>query len=185
MQKDLIKDEWPYNIKFQQFATFLGLTTEKDAKGVKWPHGDLMAKKVEDLYLWGKINSNSIDDDDIKKAVFDLQRRIGVNWIGKSLIDKLWQHVKFDTKVKPTEKQIESLRKKEREIEKESTNVGEEVKIATGEKGEALKGKPPSTIQSIAERNVAYEIRKENEIIITNKRTRALVSEPLDMEETK
>ena len=58
--------QWPRNTRFQDFATFLGLRVEKDGKGIFWPYSNLTIQKLEELYKWGKVKSNSLNHEDIK-----------------------------------------------------------------------------------------------------------------------
>lgn len=97
---------WPFNPNFQDFASFLGLPAEKDAKGVNWRFDEKTASKMQQIYLWGMIRSKSNDHDIIKKAIYELQRKVGVNWQGKTLIERLWQHTTFDTNFKKTLEQF-------------------------------------------------------------------------------
>lgn len=92
------QDEWPYSPKFQEFANFLGLPATKDAKGVNWRYDKKTAEKIEELFAWGKDKSGSEDIVDVMLAVRALQRDLGVNWKGKTLVDHLWGFIKLDTK---------------------------------------------------------------------------------------
>lgn len=82
--------------RLYDFMSFLGLV-EQDAKGADWNFGRKIGEKVERLYLYGKVMSKSDDHEDIKRVIYDLQRKVGVNWTGKTLVDRLWQHTMLDT----------------------------------------------------------------------------------------
>lgn len=107
----LTKDEWPYSPKFQEFATFLGLPAEKDAKGVNWRQDKKMANKMEALYAWGKYRAESEDIVDVMLAVRQLQKDLGVNSRGKTLVDHLWGWTQLDTKTDKLAKQMERIEK--------------------------------------------------------------------------
>ena len=94
---NLKMNEWPYSPKFHDFSSFLGLPAAKDSKGIYWRGDERTAKKMEDIYGWGKAKSKSKDHEDVKLSVKKLQGRIGVNWRGKLLVDKLWEYVRMDT----------------------------------------------------------------------------------------
>ena len=88
-----IRNEWPYTPEFQDFANFLGLPSEKDSRGINWRYDDKTAKKIEEVYLWGKNKSEGGDHIRTKLAVKELQKQLGVNWKGKTLVDHLWQYI--------------------------------------------------------------------------------------------
>ena len=90
--------KYPYDPKFQEFADFLGLPSAKDATGVYWRGNDNVAKKIEELYVWGKEKSKSEDMVDVMLAVRSLARDLGVNYKGKLLVDHLWGFTQLDTK---------------------------------------------------------------------------------------
>lgn len=179
-RQDLVENKFPYNEKFRSFVDFLGLPTEKDGKGSRWPYREATAKKVEDLYMWAKVMSNSVDEGKIRKQIIKLRKAVGVNWIGESLIENLWQHIKFDSQYKPTKRQIEALQKKEKGLDLKEKEYGESVEF---EKNEEVKPKEelPAKLSPILQRNVKYRIKPKNEIKITKTRTRVEKPEPLDM----
>ena len=87
--------DWHYNPKFHDFATFLGLN-ERDAKGVNWKADKTTREKMGQVYLWGALKADTDDHQKIKAEIYKLQRAVGINWVGKSLVDRLWQHTVFD-----------------------------------------------------------------------------------------
>lgn len=113
-KSDLVKDEWPYSPTFQKFATFLGLTATKDAKGVNWRYDRKTADKIEEIFVWGKKKSKSDDPIDVMLMVKKLKGELGVTFEGKKLVDHLWGFVRLDTKT------IEATEEMKR-IEKEKT----------------------------------------------------------------
>lgn len=117
---DLLKDEWPYSIKFHEFATFLGLSSDKDAKGVNWRYDKKTAKKIEELYIWGKRKTGSEDPLDIMIAVKQLNRDLGITFRGKKLVDHLWGYTQLDTKTISLDEAREKVEKeKSLYVEKE------------------------------------------------------------------
>src|SRR3990167_2638520 len=134
------KDKWPYSPIFQDFADFLGLSAERDAKGMNWRHDQKTIDKIQKIYFWGMVKAQSNDHDKIKEIVYNLQRKVGVNWVGKTLIDRLWQHTIFDTSFK---RQIEKLSKQiEANEQKEAKKIEEPVRIERPEKGIPASTKP-------------------------------------------
>lgn len=107
------RGDWMINPRFQDFASFLGLT-ERDAKGVNWKADDKTRRQMKDIYDWATFSSKSEEQSDIKKKVYDLQREVGVNWTGKLLVDRLWQHTSFDSKF---QKHLSSLKDKPKNVE--------------------------------------------------------------------
>lgn len=108
---------WPFSPKFLDFASFLGFNSNKDRKGVHWQYDEKTTNRIEEIYLWGRIMANSSNHEDIKETVYNLKREIGVNWIGKSLVDDLWQYIQFDSKF---------ARKKNEILKKALAEKGEE-----------------------------------------------------------
>src|SRR3990167_3801708 len=104
-------NEWPYSIKFQDFATFLGLPANKDSKGIYWRGDYKTAKKIEEIYSWGKSATNSDDHIRVKTAIKTLQRKLGTNMQGKSLVDVLWQYTQMATEQAFLDEQLGQLRK--------------------------------------------------------------------------
>ena len=96
--------EWPYSPKFQKFADFMGLPATKDSKGVNWRYDEKTAKRLEEIYLWGKEVADSEDPVDIMYAVNNLRKELGVNWKGKTLTDHLWGYIRLDIKDKLLDK---------------------------------------------------------------------------------
>jgi len=93
-------NEWPNSPKFQEFANFLGLTPNRDAKGIDWRYDSKVAKKIEEIYAWGKLRSDSEDPLDIMLEVKRAIRDLGVPYRGKTLVDHLWGWTQLDSKAK-------------------------------------------------------------------------------------
>lgn len=93
------RGNWQMNPRFHDLCSFLGLT-ERDAKGVNWKADEKTRAKLEDLYMWGALRGNTDDHEKIKEQIHKLQRSVGVNWTGKTLVERLWQHTIFDSKFK-------------------------------------------------------------------------------------
>lgn len=128
-------ESWPYNPKFQDFCTFLGFGAESDKKGVKWGHDKKTAEKIEEIYLWGRIMAGSADHEAIKETVYGLRQRLGQNWIGETLVDGLWQHIKFDVAYKAKRKALleKGLASQETEPEEEPKETVEKELPASGQ----------------------------------------------------
>ena len=176
MDTRLNTNRWPYDPNFQDFATFLGLKAERDGKGIIWPYSDKTAIKLEDLYKWGKIKSESFKHEDIKRVVYDLTKKAGVNWIGETLIDKLWQHIQFDSDIKNAD--YKQLEQKEQKIKEKQNQTGKEIKL---DKSDEKKPKElmPATVKPIKMKHITYRVRPQNEIHIVNKRSKPLISEAI------
>ena len=85
------------NPQMHDLLNFFGLI-QHDAKGMHWDIDEKVSKKLERLYIWAAYKSKSSDYEEIKNKLYDLQRNVGVNWTGRLLVDKLWQHTMFDSK---------------------------------------------------------------------------------------
>ena len=137
-------DKWPFSPVFQDFADFLGLSPDKDARGVNWRYDQKTADKMQKIYVWGMVKSKTNDHEKIKEMVYNLQRKIGTNWEGKTLVDRLWQHTMFDTQFK---KEVDKLYK---QIETNEEKKEEEpVKVDRPEKGMPAEAKPLKKIEKI------------------------------------
>ena len=161
-------DKWPFSPSFQDFADFLGLSPDKDAKGVNWRFDQKTADKMQKIYVWGMVKSKTNDHEKIKEMVYNLQRKIGTNWEGKTLIDRLWQHTMFDTQFK---KEVEKLYK---QIESNKEEKEEPVKVDRPKKG------IPKEASPINERKVKYETY-EPDIKIKNIKGSGIKSEPIEI----
>src|SRR3990167_5674063 len=124
-------NEWPYSIKFQDFATFLGLPANKDSKGIYWRGDYKTAKKIEEIYSWGKSATNSDDHIRVKTAIKTLQRKLGTNMQGKSLVDVLWQYTQMATEQAFLDEQLGQLRKEkiQEKAKKQVAKAAEQVKV--------------------------------------------------------
>ena len=152
--------DWPFSPKFQDFSTFLGLSAERDAKGINWRFDEKTSKKIEQIYVWGMLKAKSGDHDEIKKVVFDLQKKVGVNWVGKTLVDRLWQHTMFDTNFK---KEIESfIKSKQKEIVEEQEQKEKEMEKKVDDRPQ--KGIPAPTKKLGKIENVIRSMKNEMEI---------------------
>ena len=176
-RQDLVENKWYYDQKLRDFASFLGLVIDKDVRG----HDESLGKKIEDLYVWGKIKAKSINDEKIKEQVFALQKSVGTSAIGKTLVDKLWQHVKFDSTYKPTKKEIDSLIKEEQRLKDVLDRFGEDVELPSSKTEETPEEKPPATIKPISDKSVSHDIEPKHEVKITETKTKPLKTEPIKM----
>ncbi len=105
-QTNIEPNEWPYSPKFHDFANFLGLSGAKDSRGIYWRGDEKTAGKVEEIYKWGQASSGSDDHTRIKTQISKLQRNLGTNMRGKSLIDLLWQYTAMNTQVDHLKEEI-------------------------------------------------------------------------------
>jgi len=106
-----VSDDWPNSPKFQEFATFLGLPAEKDARGINWRHDKKTAQKIEEIYAWGKLVSDSEDPVEIMLSVKQAIRDLGVQVRGKTLVDHLWGWTQLDSKAQGLRNQIDKIDK--------------------------------------------------------------------------
>ena len=137
-------DKWPFSPAFQDFADFLGLSPDKDSRGINWRYDKKTADKMQKIYVWGMIKAKTNDHEKIKEIVYNLQRKIGTNWEGKTLIDRLWQHTMFDAQFKKeVEKLYEQIETKEEEKKEEP------IKVERPEKGIPAKVKPLKKIEKV------------------------------------
>lgn len=148
--------------KLYDFMSFLGLV-EEDAKGIDWSFGRKIGDKLERLYLWGKIKSNSDDHEKIKQALYGLQKKMGINSLGKTLVDEMWRYTMIDTAF---QKKAESLSK----VKSEKPKI---------EKKEDLRS-PVGKQQPI--RDIKPEKKKEEKPLEIKESPRGVLkSEPLDL----
>ena len=159
-------NEWPFSPAFQDFADFLGLSPDRDAKGINWRYDKKTADKIQKVYIWGMVKAKTNDHEKIKEMVYNLQRKVGINWEGKTLIDRLWQHTMFDTQFK---KEVEKLYQ---QIESKEEKKEEPIKVERPEKGILAEAKPLKKIEKI-------ERAMRNEIEIKQTPTKEFKSVPI------
>lgn len=145
-------DQWPYNPNFQDFVAFLGLPAEKDSKGTRWNYDQKTAQRIEELYKWGIVKVKSFDHEKVKEVIYNLQKKIGTNWIGKSLVDKLWQYIQFDSNY--SQKIVEMLNRKKAEQIKDQDYIDLEQVDKRLKKPEK---EQPSEISKIKMRKTEYK----------------------------
>ena len=112
---DLVKDEWPYSPKFQEFANFLGVPASKDAKGVNWRYDKKFARKIEKIYQWAKLKTKSDDDLDIMIATKQLIRDLGVSFKGATLVNHLHGFTLLDSQTLQKQEELSTI-EKEKEL---------------------------------------------------------------------
>lgn len=144
--------EWPYNPNFQDFATFLGLPAERDFKGTRWNYDKKTAERIEEIYKWGIVKIGGFDHEKIKKVVYQLQRNVGVNWLGKSLVDRLWQYIQFDSGYNGRLKELIQKKQKATLKDKDYLNL-ESAKKALKKPQKAI----PAETSPIKTKKVKYE----------------------------
>lgn len=107
-------NSYRYDPKYHRLADLLGVN--KDDK-----LDSHLARKISLLADWSKQKSKSDSPDDIYAVIESLSRKLGVQFIGKTLVDHLYQRVRveMDTKreIESEQKQKESLRKRQEEYE--------------------------------------------------------------------
>lgn len=110
------RGDYEIDPRFHEFANFLGLKT-RDAKGTNLKYDTRTLDKLKEVYKWAVVMSGSEEPDNVKTKVYELQRKVGVNWVGETLIGKLWQSVQLDSKYR---NKVEKLsEKKEKKIREE------------------------------------------------------------------
>src|SRR4030042_3878176 len=90
------------DLNYHRVSDFLGISYE-DRKNSR------LAEKVSLLFEWGEKTSNSKDRIDALMAIKDLQKRLGIQVVGKEAIQKLWQWVRLDTDRQRIEKEMEAV----------------------------------------------------------------------------
>lgn len=164
-QTDISGNDWPYNPNFQDFATFLGLPVERDFKGTKWNHDQKTAKKIEEIYEYAITKSGELDHNKAKKNIYELIKKIGVNWTGELLVNKIWQHIQFDSTYKSKVKEM---------VEKAKVKEDKNKDYLVFEKSKELLFKPEKGIPSET-KEVKFKKSKvetfDSNIHITHKRS--------------
>ena len=84
------KEEWPYSPEFKKFAEFLGITAQRDGKGVNWQHDDRTVNKIKTVYEWAKKKSGNEDIVDIMYQVRQYQRQLGGQREGLEALNKIY-----------------------------------------------------------------------------------------------
>jgi hypothetical protein len=170
------RGNYPNDPKFFDFAGFIGMPIKQDSRGRTWDYGTKAIEKLEKVYTWGKIKARSLDHEKIKKEVFNLTKKAGVNWMGEALLDRLVQHISFDSSVKKADYEWLEKAHKESKID----DVGDEIKLDKSKEKKPEKG-VPSTVKPIQERNVNFRIKPlVEEIKISKVRKTTLKEIPLE-----
>lgn len=164
-------DSWPINPSFQDFANFLGLTAKKDSKGTYWDFDEKTIDKIKKVYFWGMVKAQTNDHEKIKEAVYDLQRKIGTNWEGKTLVERLWQHTMFDTNFKSA---VEKLSKQIEANEQQKKTKEERPKVNRPQKLQ------PSETKPVKMKNIKYKTY-DSELKVRNINLPSVKSEILEI----
>ena len=171
---------WPDNPRFQNFAGFLGLSLEKDSRGTHWPYRQKVTDKVNEIFTWGKIRSDSQDLEKIKKEVFKLKRSVGTNFIGETLVEQLWEFITFDSKSKITDKDRQQHQEKELKILKEFVKSGEEVKLEQA-KVEKIKARSLSKVKPVKQMRTKIEKFEGSPVKIIKTRSKPVKEELIEI----
>ena len=84
------KEEWPYSPEFKKFAEFLGITAERDSKGINWQHNDKTVNKIKTVWEWAKKKAGNEDIIDIMYQVRQYQRQLGGQREGLEALNKIY-----------------------------------------------------------------------------------------------
>lgn len=105
----MIDSSWTQNEKFWKFAQLMGITSQKDSLGISFTEDWRTAKRLEEVYAYGKIKSGSDDPVQAAWAIKDVTRRLGITHRGEQLVDKLWQYVRLSSDRENIEKELSLL----------------------------------------------------------------------------
>jgi len=98
MADDLVGDEWKYNEDYHKTANFLGVD--------KYDRNDLeVAKRLSFIRDWAEKKNKKNPYDQI----YQLRKRLGVQDIGPTLVNQLFQHLRL---AQDTEKKKKIIIKK-------------------------------------------------------------------------
>lgn len=109
---DVGQDKWPFSPEFKKFCEFLGISAERDGKGVNWQHDNRTVNKLKSVYEWGKKRAGNEDIVDIMYSIRQLQRQLGGKWDGLPALNQLYGYSILETKK-------EELAGKQMQVEKE------------------------------------------------------------------
>lgn len=86
-----VGETWKYDPDYHRVSDYLGVDAF-DRQDVK------LAQKVSTLRDWASQHSKSESIEDNVAALNDLRHKVGSNNLGKTLIDELYQHLRFQSK---------------------------------------------------------------------------------------
>src|SRR3990167_248315 len=148
-QVSILTDEWPYSPKFQDFSRYLGMEGSRDGKGVSWSHDFRTAKKIEEIYVWAKKKAKTEDHNQVKMATYQLQKKLGVNWQGKTLVDRMWEYLRLETDVEDMKEEIKTIKHPDNRPIDEARLNGKEYQMMN--KMEKLKKSLPAPTKPVKE----------------------------------
>ena len=96
-------DAYKYNPEFHRFSEFLGVDRDERVENVT-------ANQISIIYDWGKEVVGKDDRVEVSMAIKQLIDRLGIKYLGKELVKKLYQYIRLDTSRKSIEKEISLLK---------------------------------------------------------------------------
>src|SRR3990167_11132921 len=85
-------DAFKFDSSYQRFAEFMGVD--------RYKRGDReLAKKLDSIYEWGRIKSNTDDPDEIFRTIDAFRKESGVTFIGEELAKFLYRRTRLDNTV--------------------------------------------------------------------------------------
>lgn len=92
-----IGDSFQYDPDYHRMSNFLGVDQHE--------RGDMkIAEKISALKDWAQSQHKSGELNDTLSALHELRRKVGTQSQGKTLINELYQHLRFQSKPTPTNK---------------------------------------------------------------------------------
>jgi len=118
------------NPDYLRMANFLGLSRDS--------REDLsIAEKVDFLAEWARRKTNSDNQTDWMIALKDLQKKLGLNVRGRTLVNELFKYTRLSLQKEDLEKQMVLIgnQKQEKESKEEKSEEREETKSANEKSG--------------------------------------------------
>lgn len=135
-QTEALGESWKYDADYHRAADFLGISVydRQDHK---------TAQKIATLSDWASHKTGKSDITSVLTEVAKLQKSIGYNGIGKSLVDQLYQNVRIS-----------------QDSERIKTKDEKEVKAKPKEKGSPIQKVVAETVNAVVGQTVNEMVKK-------------------------
>jgi len=96
-------DAYKYNPEFHRFSEFLGVDRDDRVE-------NKTANQISVIYDWGKEVVGKDDRVEVEMAIKQLMNSLGIKYLGKELINRLYQYIRLDTTRRKIEKEMSLLK---------------------------------------------------------------------------